>query len=107
MVSKSLIWAAAIFGAAQAANNANTGTATTGSSAQNVLDPAVIQTGSFFDGSDGLGAEAGQALSATSQNNFIDFCKGQTLTNGLQIVQGSCNQIRMSYSCAHRLWDFY
>lgn len=106
MVSKSLILAAAMFGVSQAQNkggnnnnnNANAGTATTGNGAQVVVDPTVIQSGSFFDGSDGLGAEVGQALSAISQTNFVDFCKGQTLTNGLQIVGGSCNSIRMSHS---------
>jgi hypothetical protein len=48
-------------------------------------------------------ATAGQAASATSNDNFIDvstsrldqfitdeqFCQGQTLTNGLQVKQGS------------------
>lgn len=27
--------------------------------------------------------------------NFINFCSGKTLTNGLQIKTGSCNGIRM------------
>jgi hypothetical protein len=126
MVSKNLILAAAFFGLAvaqqnknntqnnaqgnqnnqngQDAQNAQNGqngqnnaaTQTQQSGAQIVLDPSVVQTGSFFDGSDGLGAESTQALSATSKNNFIDFCKDKTLTNGLQIVQGSCNGIGMS-----------
>ena len=26
--------------------------------------------------------------------NFINFCTGQTLTNGLQVAGGSCNSIR-------------
>ena len=26
--------------------------------------------------------------------NFINFCTGKTLTNGLQVRQGSCNGIR-------------
>ncbi|KAH6649663.1 hypothetical protein F5144DRAFT_477752, partial [Chaetomium tenue] len=59
------------------------------------LDPDVIQAGSFTDGSGSLGANADQALSLTSENNFINFCKGQTLTNGLQITEGSCNGIVM------------
>jgi hypothetical protein len=25
--------------------------------------------------------------------NFINFCKGQTLTNGLQVKTGSCNGV--------------
>jgi hypothetical protein len=57
------------------------------------LDPDVIQAGSFTDGKNSLGANAAQVPSATSQNNFINFCKGQTLTNGLQITEGSCNGI--------------
>jgi len=59
------------------------------------LDAAAVQTGSFNDGSTETGAEAGEALSQTSQNNFINFCSGKTLTNGLQITTGSCNGIVM------------
>ncbi|RFU27695.1 hypothetical protein B7463_g8651, partial [Scytalidium lignicola] len=55
-----------------------------------------VQKGSFNDGSDEIGsAEVGQALSATSTNNFINICSGKTLTNGLQITTGSCNGIPM------------
>lgn len=57
------------------------------------LDPEVIQRGSFTDGSGSIGADPVQAISETSQNNFINFCKGQTLTNGLQHLDGSCNGI--------------
>lgn len=54
-----------------------------------------IQSGSFNDGSNEIGAdEAAQAKSLTSQNNFINNCAGKTLTNGLQVVTGSCNGIR-------------
>ena len=53
-----------------------------------------IQKGSFVDGSTQIGAaEVGQAKSATSRNNFINFCSGKTLTNGLQVAEGSCNGI--------------
>ncbi|WVF65978.1 hypothetical protein IAT40_000716 [Kwoniella sp. CBS 6097] len=38
-------------------------------------------------------ATANQAASATSNNNFIDFCVGQEITNGLQNKAGSCNPI--------------
>jgi len=56
----------------------------------------VIQKGSEIDGSTSIGAaEVGQALSQKSTNNFINFCSGQTLTNGLQITTGSCNGIPM------------
>lgn len=57
------------------------------------LDPDAIQSGSFTDGSAALGAEAFQAASLTSENNFINFCAGETLTNGFQITDGSCNGI--------------
>lgn len=60
------------------------------------LDPEVIQSGSFVDGSNSLGADSAQTPSLTSENNFINFCKGQTLTNGLQITEGSCNGIGTS-----------
>lgn len=56
-----------------------------------------IQSGSFVDGSQEVGAnEANQAKSQTSENNFINFCAGKTLSNGLQITTGSCNGIRKS-----------
>ncbi|CAK7207340.1 hypothetical protein SEUCBS139899_010150 [Sporothrix eucalyptigena] len=84
--------------------NANNNNAATNNAASNTnnnaadsttLSANAIQSGSFFDGQSGLGAEAGEAASTTSQNNFINFCAGQTLTNGLQITTGSCNGIVM------------
>ena len=33
--------------------------------------------------------------------NFINFCTGQTLTNGLQVKQGSCNGIRKYMGILH------
>jgi hypothetical protein len=72
-------------GASAATGNGATGT---------TLSANAIQSGSFNDGSNEIGAnEVGQALSATSQNNFINNCAGKTLTNGLQITTGSCNGI--------------
>lgn len=60
------------------------------------LSADAIQSGSFVDGSQQIGAaEVGQAKSLTSQNNFINNCAGKTLTNGLQITTGSCNGITM------------
>lgn len=56
------------------------------------LDPANVQTGSQSDGQDDT-AEAGQAAALTDNANFINFCSGQTLTNGLQVKGGSCNGI--------------
>ncbi|KAF3765052.1 hypothetical protein M406DRAFT_42153, partial [Cryphonectria parasitica EP155] len=57
------------------------------------LNQNAIATGSANDGSSG--AEAGQALSLTDNANFINFCSGKTLTNGLQQKQGSCNGVVM------------
>jgi hypothetical protein len=70
-------------------------TATTGSTGGSglTLDADAVQSGSFVNGLDSIGAEAGQAASQTSQDNFINFCSGKTLTNGLQVVGGSCNGI--------------
>lgn len=81
-------------GLAAAQQNNDAATATLGKrAAQVVVDPTVIQSGSFLDGSNGVGAEATQAKSAVSQENFVNFCKGKTLTNGLQNTAGSCNGI--------------
>ncbi|TVY88679.1 hypothetical protein LAWI1_G006922, partial [Lachnellula willkommii] len=67
-----------------------------GGSTGTTLSANAIQSGSFNDGSNEVGsAEVGQALSLTSQNNFINNCAGKTLTNGLQITTGSCNGITM------------
>ena len=61
-----------------------------------VLAANAIQSGSFLDGSvNGVLAD-GQSKSQTSQNNFINNCVGKTLTNGLQVIGGSCNGIRKS-----------
>ena len=82
---------------AGAVNAAGTSTGAAGSSDADstTLSPNAIQSGSFNDGSDEIGAnEVGQALSLTSTNNFINNCVGKTLTNGLQITTGSCNGIR-------------
>ena len=57
------------------------------------LDPSVINTGSEQNGQQN--ATAGQADSLTSNNNFIGFCAGKTITDGLQIKTGSCNPIPM------------
>ncbi|KAK6088182.1 hypothetical protein SCUP234_01248 [Seiridium cupressi] len=77
---------------AAAANN-NKGGNNDAAAASACLSSNAIQTGSAQDGS--AGAEAGQANSATDANNFINFCSGETLTNGLQQKQGSCNGIPM------------
>lgn len=71
--------------------------ATADDASATTLAANAIQTGSFVDGSQQVGAnEANQAKSQTSENNFINFCAGKTLSNGLQITTGSCNGIRKS-----------
>jgi len=63
--------------------------------ASTTLDPAVIQKGSAQDGT-GAGVDPGRAPSATSTNNFINFClKNGELTDGQQKKGGSCNPIPM------------
>ena len=59
----------------------------------NELLAGSIQKGSQSSGAGEIGSEDGQALSGISTNNFINNCNGKTLTNGLQIVEGSCNGI--------------
>ncbi|PQE05920.1 ribosomal s17 protein [Rutstroemia sp. NJR-2017a BVV2] len=70
-------------------------TATSNSDSSLTLNANAIASGSFSDGLSEIGSEKFQAASATSQNNFMNFCAGQTLTNGLQITTGSCNGIPM------------
>jgi len=53
------------------------------------LDPSVIQN------VNGKGQAAGEADSLVSNNNFIDFCVGKTITNGKQVQGGSCNPTPM------------
>lgn len=55
-----------------------------------------VQSGSASDGSVNGVSAAGQSKSQVSQDNFINFCNGKTLTNGLQVQGGSCNGIRES-----------
>jgi hypothetical protein len=60
------------------------------------LDPAVISPGLAQDGQ-GDNPDPAQVRSLTSKNNFINFCLTQNtaLTNGQQIVEGSCNPTPM------------
>jgi hypothetical protein len=69
-------------------------TATSNSDTSLTLNANAVASGSFSDGLTGIGSEKFEAASATSQNNFMNFCAGETLTNGLQITTGSCNGIR-------------
>lgn len=57
------------------------------------MNKNAVATGSAQDGS--KGAQAGQAKSLTDTNNFINFCSGKTLTNGIQQKGGSCNGVVM------------
>lgn len=59
------------------------------------LNPANIQTGSQQDGLAANGTKAGDAASLTDNTNFINFCTGKTLTNGIQFSTSSCNGIVM------------
>ncbi|KAJ7482208.1 hypothetical protein B0H11DRAFT_2022085 [Mycena galericulata] len=58
-----------------------------------VLDPSVVCSGFANDGQSP--PIAGQTASATTTNNFINFCAltlpGTPITNGQQITSGSCN----------------
>ncbi|KAG9248226.1 hypothetical protein BJ878DRAFT_413206 [Calycina marina] len=71
---------------AEAGNNNAAATAT-------CLTPEALQTGSQSDGNDE--PTEGQSASATDTANFINFCSGETITNGLQTTGGSCNGIVM------------
>ncbi|KAI9799210.1 MAG: hypothetical protein M1825_004853 [Sarcosagium campestre] len=61
------------------------------------LDASVINEASSITGQGDAGSEDGQAPSLTdpANANFIDFCKGKTITNGLQTTTGSCNPVPM------------
>jgi len=60
------------------------------------LDPAVISPGLAQDGQGG-NPDPAQVRSLTTKNNFINFCLTQNtaLTNGQQLVDGSCNPTPM------------
>ncbi|KAI0487309.1 hypothetical protein F4859DRAFT_250410 [Xylaria cf. heliscus] len=72
------------------ANNGNTGN---NNQAALTLDAAALQTGSAQDGDPDTAS--GESASKTDTANFINFCKGKDLTNGLQKTGGSCNGIVM------------
>ena len=79
--------------AATAANPTASAGKASGNAGDLELNPANVQTGSQSDGQAASGAASGQAPSATDDANFINFCQGKTLTNGLQVQAGSCNGI--------------
>ena len=59
------------------------------------LDPSTIGPGLAQTGIGANGSEAGEVASLTSTNNFINFCSGKQITNGQQVVSGSCNPVPM------------
>ena len=93
---------------AAATNTNNDAAAANGGTA--CLNPKALQTASKLDGNqtpaDGQAASLTWVLSTLSSiihqltvfrdaNKFINFCVGQTVTNGLQVKGGSCNGIGM------------
>lgn len=74
-------------------NNQNNGNNNNNAQASLTLDANAVQTGSQSDGNPD--AAQGESASKTDNANFINFCSGKTLTNGLQQKQGSCNGIPM------------
>ncbi|RDX56281.1 hypothetical protein OH76DRAFT_1477917 [Lentinus brumalis] len=78
-------------------DNSVTGGADSGDAQKSLtLLNSVIATGFANDGQDQ--PEAGQVASATSTNNFINFCAtvpNKQITNGLQVKEGSCNPAPM------------
>ncbi|TFK87032.1 hypothetical protein K466DRAFT_565634 [Polyporus arcularius HHB13444] len=80
----------------------NTGAAAGGNAqTSTTLDPKAIQPGYAQDGS--AGASAGQEPSATSTNNYINFClqfPDKAQTNGKQVLEGSCNATPMGVIAA-------
>ncbi|GJN78599.1 hypothetical protein PLIIFM63780_002108 [Purpureocillium lilacinum] len=83
-------------GGTNSKNDANRGGANR-SGGQNCLREDLIQSASGLTGQETgtQGIKPGQAKSGTDENNFINFCKGQELTNGEQITSGSCNGVPM------------
>jgi len=68
-------------------NNGTTGNG--GNGGDLTLDPSVIQN------INGKAQADGEADSLVSDNNFIAFCQGKTITNGKQVQGGSCNPTPM------------
>ncbi|GAP87220.1 hypothetical protein SAMD00023353_2300380 [Rosellinia necatrix] len=64
-----------------------------GNQAALTLNADALQTGSAQDGNPDTAS--GEAASKTDDANFINFCSGKELTNGLQKTGGSCNGIVM------------
>ncbi|KAK0729915.1 hypothetical protein B0H67DRAFT_476406 [Lasiosphaeris hirsuta] len=82
-------------GNGNANGNANAGNGGNNDASVTCLAANAVQTGSQSTGQNGGVAADGQVNSATDPANFINFCSGETLTNGLQNRDGSCNGIPM------------
>jgi hypothetical protein len=82
--------------AANSAAASSTASATVNSNPDEslTLEADALQTGSESNGQ-GVIADPGQVASLTDSANFINFCAGKTVTNGLQVKGGSCNGIVM------------
>ncbi|KAK2075315.1 hypothetical protein P8C59_009449 [Phyllachora maydis] len=59
------------------------------------LNANAVQTGSASTGQANGVTTDGQVHSATDKSNFINFCAGHILTNGIQHKGGSCNGVVM------------
>ncbi|KAJ2897323.1 uncharacterized protein MKZ38_004786 [Zalerion maritima] len=73
----------------------DTGNSGNGGGGALCLEAGALQTASASTGQDADNPTEGQANSATDDANFINFCSGKTLTNGLQVTEGSCNGVVM------------
>ncbi|KAJ2902347.1 putative ribosomal protein s17 protein [Zalerion maritima] len=76
-------------------NNNNDNGNGAGGGQQLCLNQDSVQSASSQTGQGGNNVAEGQVASQTDDANFINFCSGQTVTNGLQIQEGSCNGIVM------------
>lgn len=66
-----------------------------GTGGNQVLLADNVQQASTQTGQNAADSDPGQAPSETDNANFINFCSGEDLTNGLQKQGGSCNGITM------------
>lgn len=100
-VSASKAAATAAASATSAASSAQASASSNDPQSSLTLDPKVIATGFENNGQDV--PAAGQVPSLTSSNNFINFCltvPNLPITNGQQIVNGSCNPAPMGIIAA-------
>ncbi|KZT06246.1 uncharacterized protein LAESUDRAFT_812852 [Laetiporus sulphureus 93-53] len=81
---------------ASAAAASSTSESSDAQSSLTLLD-SLVNTGFNDDGTNEFSPEAGEIASATSTNNFINFCATVSvpLTNGTQVKNGSCNAAPM------------